>query len=120
MIICDHCDHFIKFKKGDEYVCPECHEPLELGAEYKLIAHDRRDGKPRSRLHNSIHTGARCFIIKSDLPIQFSNRGHFYAEYGDDDNYLHGVNTSDIEDVSDDGEILTITTLNTVYKFQKQ
>ena len=117
MIICDHCDHFIKFKKGDEYVCPECHEPLELGAEYKLIAHDRRDGKRRSRLHNSIHNGARCFIIKSDLPIQFSNRGHFYAEYGDDDNYLHGMNTSD---VSDDGEILTVTTLNTIYKFQRQ
>lgn len=119
-MFCDTCGSHIHIKKGSDLVCPSCSNDLRLGEKYSLVAHGSRyDDSPRSHVHGSLKDGVTCYIRMDNLPMKPSDRGMFHAECGDDDNYVKGIVTSSIEDVSEADGLLTVTTLNTIYKFKK-
>ena len=118
-MFCNHCGYYVHIKKDDGLVCPHCHEPLNLGSKYTLISHERRDGMARSYVHDVLHNGTTCYIDMSNMMQGLSERALFHVESDDADNFIRGVTTSPVENVSDVGITVTLTTRNTVYVFQK-
>ena len=123
-MLCLNCNSVFGIRRGEDFVCPNCGQTVNVGEKYILVSNERRDGKPRAAVHNGIlHSGAVCYIdvdnFVPDCFFNFCKQGMFHVECDDPNNYLHNINTSPVEESMIEGDTFGVITSNTVYVFKK-
>lgn len=112
---CKFC-YGVVAQNGNDFICQQCGKTIDVGKKYTLSAHRRRDGKYRSYAHTSLRAGCLCYVDINDFKVGES--GLFYAECVENGGkYIHTFTTSLVNEVVQDGDMLTILTNNTKFVF---